>query len=168
VNADGVAAWLGEYDGAALLPDESPPAELRAIAAGAGVVVASDLLRARASAELLATPRVIECSPLLRETPLPIPALGALRLPPPAWGLVIFTSATLRRMRGVAPPAAIVKQGDDAATWLAGLAHHHGSVLAVTHVNVREHIAAALARAAWRRVPGGARFAPWSAWTFTR
>jgi hypothetical protein len=62
----------------------------------------------------------------------------------------------------------VLRQGAAAAAWLIELSERHGDVLAVTHVNVRAHIAAALLEAGWQRGPGGSRFAPWSAWTFIR
>jgi hypothetical protein len=89
-----------------------------------------------------------------------------VRLPLAAWALLIGAGAGARALRCVPPPAAARAAGTAAAAWLLELVAAHGSVLAVTHANVRAHVAAALAAGAWRRLPGGGRFAHWSAWRF--
>jgi len=168
LDSAGVAAWLDDYAHAGLAENDVPPESLRVLAASAGIVVASDLPRARASAERLVVADAVVVSKLLRETPLLIPALGALRLPFLGWGLAISAFDGLNRMRGTAPDTEVVNAGVVAAEWLVSLADSHRDVLAVTHVNVRTHIATALMQKGWSRVPGGSKWAPWSAWTFSR
>lgn len=170
LDAAGVRRWLDDYAAADLAPGDLPPAGVRGLAACAGIVVASDLPRARASAERLATGGCVTLSPLLRETPVHIPAFGAVRLPLAAWALAIGARAAVGAAVG-APRHPLLEdagraQGAGAATWLAALTEPHGVVLAVTHVNVRARIATALGALGWRRLPGGRRFAHWSAWTF--
>ena len=165
LDADALRRWLADYDRAGLAADDRPPAALQALAAGAGLVVASDLPRAVRSAELLVPGRAFESSPLLRETPLPIPALGGARLPLAAWALVVGVGAGWRRLGRVPAPRAVVEQAAAAAAWLGALARAHGLVVAVTHANVRAHVAAAARAAGWRREPGGGGLAHWSAWT---
>ena len=168
LDADGVRHWLVRYDAAGILPDDVPPTALRELASHADVVVASDLPRALASAERLAAGLPVLTSPLLREIPLPVPALGLTRLPLACWALAIGTGAAVRRLRGTAPPGDVRTQATAAAAWLSGLAERDGLVVAVTHANVRAQIAAALGDAGWRREPGGGRHAHWSAWSFVR
>lgn len=166
-DSDGVLRWLDAYDAAGLAANEVPTAAARDLAARAGLVVASDLPRARASAALLAPEAQVVVSELLRETPLPIPVIR-VRLPIPAWALVIGAGVAYRALRRVPPPEAARTQGIAAAEWLTELAARHGTIVAVTHANVRGYIAAGLGAAAWRREPGGSRHAHWSAWTFVR
>jgi broad specificity phosphatase PhoE len=167
VDADGLRRWLAAYDVAGITPDDAPPAALRALASNGALVVASDLPRAVASAERLAPGAPAHASPLLRETPLPIPALLGLRLPIGGWALAMGAGMAYRRLRRVPHPDGALAQSASAAAWLAGLAGEHRLVLAVTHSNVRGLVAGALMAAGWRREPGGGRFAHWSAWTFT-
>jgi broad specificity phosphatase PhoE len=168
LDAAGVRGWLADYDVHGIAPDSMPPDALRAVARSVGIVVASDLPRAHHSAERLAGGAPVVTSPLLRETALPVPALGPVRLPLAGWALLIGVHAALRILRGAPPHADARAQGEAAAAWLAGLAERHGDVLAVTHGNVRGHIAAALGAAGWRRARGGRRFAHWSAWELAR
>jgi hypothetical protein len=168
LDAPGVRRWFDAYDAAGIATDDAPPASLRAQVAGAGIVVASDLPRARASAERLAPGARVELSPLLREVALPLPALAGARLPLAAWGLCVGAGLAYRRLRRAPPPPATCAQAEAAAAWLAGLADRHGSVVAVVHALVRGHIAAALCAHGWRRTPGERGLGHWSARTLTR
>ena len=168
LDADGLRAWLAAYDAAGIAADDRPPAPLRAATARAGLVAASDLPRALASARRLAPHAAIVATPLLREVPPAVPALGPLRLPLAAWALCVGVRGAARLLARVPAPAPALAQGAAAAAWLAALAGRHAHVVAVTHANVRRYVALALAADGWRRTPGGGRVAHWSAWTFTR
>lgn len=165
LDAAGIVRWLDDYDAAGVAADDRPPEALRAIAAGAGVIAASDMPRALASARLLAPHASPHVSPLLREVRVTVPALARVRLPVAGWALAVGVGAAWRALRGVRPPDAVRAQAAAAAAWLARLADAHGEVLAVTHANLRPHVAVALGAHGWRRAPGGARLAHWSAWT---
>ena len=166
LDAAGVRRWLEEYAAADITTGDTPPTGARTLAARAGIIVASDLPRARTSAERLAQGGPVVCSPLLRETPVDIPAFGTVRLPLAAWALVIGARAAVGAPRDPVMEDASRAQGAGAAAWLAEMSEPHGVVLAVTHVNVRAWIAIALGALGWRRLRGGRRFAHWSAWTF--
>src|SRR6185503_16573508 len=89
VNVAGVERWRTQYDAAGIVEDDAPPPSLVADAERADLVVCSDLPRAIASAARLAPNRPIANSPLLRESPLPVPRLAPLRLPLLGWGALI-------------------------------------------------------------------------------
>jgi hypothetical protein len=128
--------------------------------------VASDLPRARASAELLVPGVQIPTSPLLRESTQPAPSFGATRLPLAAWALAIGLRKAYGALRAEAPANAELRRADEAAAWLIDLAASHGSVLAVTHGWFRDTLKATLCARGFRRVHASGRYAHWSAWTF--
>jgi broad specificity phosphatase PhoE len=174
LDVEGLRGWMAAYDAAGIAADPAPPAALRALAAGAALVVASDLPRAVASAALLAADRAVEASPLLREAPLetpaaPMPRLGGVRLPLRGWALVLGTRWLWASWRGAPPPGvddATLARADAAAEWLVERTAAAGRVLAVTHATVRTLVAAELERRGWwcaERRP----FREWSAWRFT-
>jgi broad specificity phosphatase PhoE len=166
LDLESLNRWFDEYDAAGIRDDDHPPAALCEQAREAGIVVASDLPRARASAERLLPGGSIELSPLLREIPMPIPPIRSVRLPFSAWALITFTRWSYRNARGVKLPPESVERIAAAVEWLAGLTAEHESVLAVTHANFRTYLAPVLLEAGWKRIPGGKRYANWSAWMF--
>lgn len=173
LDAAGVRDWLTAYDVAGLALAEQPPPTLRAAAANADCIVASDLRRARASAALLAPDRTAVISPLLREATMVIPRWTRARLPVPAWALVLGARWLYAVRRDEAPIVAARDQGAAAAAWLAQLASPDGFVVAVTHHTIRGFVAAALATRGWsydgtRPRPLQGRYAHWSAWPMTR
>ena len=175
LNADGLRRWMTAYDAAEIALHHPPPSELRALTDQAARVVASDLPRAAASAQLLAPGRVIERSMLLRETPLetaarPLPSLGGLRLPLRGWALVIGARWLAGWRPGALPPGADAQARDraaEAAGWLVTLAEETpGRVVVVTHTTFRLLLAQALLERGWRG-PKRRPFHVWSAWRFT-
>jgi broad specificity phosphatase PhoE len=166
LDRSGLDRWFVEYDAAGIADDSQPPIELRLIAQRAGIVAASDLERARTSAERLVPGASIVISPLLRETSLPIPSLGSARLPLGIWALAIGLGWIYRRSRGEQPAPGAHEQATAAAAWLIELAERHDSVLAVTHGSIRPMIARSLIANGWIQESGGRRFRHWSAWTF--
>lgn len=169
LSRDEVLAWLRAYDDCSLLEGEVPPPSVRALADRAGIVVCSGLPRAVESARLLAAADVEPVvSPLLAETPMPVPRIGERRVSLRTWSLLVGLGALGRTLARAPAPAEITAQAEAAARWLDGLSALHGSVLAVTHVNVRAHIARALGRQGWTRTGRAPRYANWGAWTLTR
>ncbi|WP_437681760.1 hypothetical protein [Sorangium sp. So ce131] len=167
IDATGFQRWRDAYDTAALAPGEMPPPALRSLAMQVGAVVASDLPRARASAELLVPGAEIATSALLRELEQPAPLLGSARVPLAVWALAIGLRKAYGALRAEAASPAAQRQAGEAAEWLIELAARRGSVLAVTHAWFREVLARALADRGWRRVHASGRYAHWSAWTLT-
>jgi broad specificity phosphatase PhoE len=169
IDRAGLDAFFTAYDAAGVAADDAPPPALRTLAHEVGLVVTSDLPRARASAErLLSVEAALRApaSPLLREIPLPLPAWTGVRLPLAAWALAVGAGAVWRRVRTVPPPDAVTAQAREAAAWLGTLADAHGSVLAVTHAAFRGHLARALAAEGWSG-PRRRSHRHWSAWELT-
>jgi hypothetical protein len=161
VDRDGFIRWLDAYDRAGLAPNDAPPAELRDLARNA-FVVTSDT-RARESAALL--PGTAIASPLLRETQLPLPSFGKLRLPMRVWSIAIGVLWIWRMRRGDATLRAELDRAHEAAKWLIALAGEHETIVAVTHGAVRRSVANALLAEGWTCVyPRKKRWAEWSAW----
>jgi broad specificity phosphatase PhoE len=164
IDSDGLQRWRLAYDEAGITDREPPPAALRAMAEGAGVLAASDLPRALASAAMLAPGRDVVVSPLLRESVPALPTVARLRLPLMGWALVMGLQGLRRKLRSEsATPADVLARADEAAEWLAGLAAEHGSVVAVTHAAFRGRVADALHARGWRTERGTRVFHHWSA-----
>jgi broad specificity phosphatase PhoE len=135
------------------------------MAATAGRIFASDLPRALASAERLAPLRAIEASPLLRETPLPIPGLTAA-LPWSVWEALIHLRWGLRIAMGAEAEPAEVARAAAAAAWLNEAVTGTMTGLAVTHGIFRRLLGRQLVARGWRSVTWRRRYHPWSAWGF--
>jgi broad specificity phosphatase PhoE len=162
VDRDGVAKWLEAYDRAGLDPNDAPPAQLRELARHA-FVVTSDVTRARESAALLSDNAI--ASPLLRETQLPLPSFGRLRLPMRVWSIAIGVLWIWRMRRGDPTLRAELERAREAAKWLIALAAEHETVLAITHGAVRRYVANALLGQGWTCLdPRRKKWAEWSAW----
>ena len=157
IDGAGFRRWREAYEAAGIVEDDTPPRELREVAAAA-LVVASDVRRAIESARLLA--HSFEVSPLLRELELTPPSLGRLRLPLIGWALAIG-------FRPLATPAEH-ERAREAARWLAELAEEHGTVVAVTHATFRSVVARVLEGEAWQCAEPRRRSRHWSAWSFAR
>ena len=174
LDVHGVRRWMAAYDEAEIMPDHAPPAELEALAREVALLIASDLPRTVASAVRLAPEREIVRTPLLREVPLetsdyPLPALGGMRLPFRAWGMVWGSRWLMAYLRNQPPPGvspAELARAEEAAEWLAVQATSaRGRVVVVTHATFRVVLAQALARRGWRG-PQERSYREWSAWPF--
>jgi len=141
-----------------------PPAALVAQAARAGTLAASDAPRAIASATRLAPGREVAVSPLLRETPLPVPAWLPMRWPLGVWEACIHFQWGYRILRGVDAPEEELHRAVAAADWLAALTRDGSLVVAVTHGVFRRLLAGRLLAMGWRAGPGRRSYGHWSAW----
>jgi broad specificity phosphatase PhoE len=174
LDVHGVRRWMAAYDAAEIALEHAPPPELEALARDAALVVASDLPRTVASAVRLAPEREIVRTPLLREVPLetsdyPLPALGGMRLPFRAWGMVWGSRWLMAYLRNQPPPGvspAELARAEEAAAWLLEQATRaDGRVVVVTHATFRVVLAQALVRHGWRG-PQERSYREWSAWPF--
>jgi broad specificity phosphatase PhoE len=173
LDVDGLRGWMAAYDAAEIALHHPPPPALVALARAAGLLVASDMPRAVASARVLADGREFRTSALLREAPLetpelPLPALGGLRLPLRGWAVVFGARWLAAWLRNAPPPgvdaAALARA--EAADWLAAqAAEARGRVVAVTHATFRLLVAQALVRRGWRG-PERRPYHEWSAWRY--
>ena len=111
----GVEQWRDAYDAAGIADGDEPPAALRAEIAGIHAVAASDLPRAIASAERLASDRKVMIVPLLREVPLAIPSSLPFRVPLAAWAALIHLRWGADILRGRALSANAFERARGAA-----------------------------------------------------
>ncbi len=163
IDADGFRRWRASYDAAGLAPGEVPPPELLSLAGNAGVVVASDLPRARASAELLRPGGEIMMSELLRETDFPTPVWSRARLPIPLWYIAASRGWASGKLVSNEPPAMVHRRAISAAELLAGLSAEYGTVIAVTHGSFRRFLCDALVGLGWG-APERRPLRHWSPW----
>ena len=165
-----IGRWLEEYDEAGIAPHERPPSGLVAEVARAAVIAASDMPRALASAALLAPGRHVEVSSLLREVPLPLPALPTLRAPLPVWAALIHLRWVLSMMRGSDTMLEARERARGAAQWCRAAAHgaapEGGTVAVVTHGAFRRFLGQELVRDGWRPEARRGGYAHWSVWRF--
>jgi broad specificity phosphatase PhoE len=157
IDGEGFARWREAYEAAGIDERDTPPRELQTLASAAGLVVASDALRAIESARLLAPRKDVVTSPLLREIAL-VPPKIPFRMPLLGWALTLF------RMRATEQEH---QRARDAASWLVALAAQHEQVVVVTHGGFRIALASALAARGWRCETPKRRHRHWSAWPFT-
>lgn len=162
-----VERWRVHYDAAGLKRTAVPPRELVQQVHGAEVLLASDLPRARESAELIAKGRTVIATPLLREASLRIPRWPT-RLPFGFWGALIYLSwkaGTPWRRTGDSADLERVR----AAAAFVGERIALGSVgVAITHGVFRALLASELKRSGWRETARRGGYGHWSAWTFSR
>jgi broad specificity phosphatase PhoE len=165
IDVAGVRRWRQMYDAAGIDARERPPDTLQAIAAGAGMILASDAPRAMESARLLSAGAPVTVSPLLREFELAPPNLGSLRLLLAGWALAYGVRMLVRPRAHITD--AERERAREAAGWLAGLTEEHGLVVAVTHATYRSVLAKAIERERWRCESPRRSSAHWSAWSFS-
>jgi broad specificity phosphatase PhoE len=158
-----VEQWRADYDAAGLGADSRPPAALLEEAQRADLLITSDMLRARHSAERLADGRLVTETPLLRETALPIPRWPT-RLPLSAWGALIY----LRWKTGAPLDASEHARVSDAARYLVDVISPGTTALAVTHGVFRALLGEELTRAGWRQRERRGGYGHWSTWVFER
>lgn len=89
LTSDEYRDWWARYEVGGLLAGQTPPADLLATAAGAGVIYASTRPRAQETASAIAAGRDVMNDALFIEAPLPPPHFPSwFRLPPKYWGAV--------------------------------------------------------------------------------
>lgn len=106
-------------------------------------------------------------TPLLREAPLPIPALP-MRLPLAAWAALIHLRWVASIAAGSEAAAGEVERAAAAAAWLGGVVADGETALVVTHGAFRRLLVRPLVAIGWRAAPGLRRYHPWSTWVFER
>lgn len=168
INAAGMERWRAAYDEAGIAENAQPPQALIDIAAKSELVVASDLQRAIASAELLAPERPIVVTPLLRESALEIPKWLPLSMPLPAWDAIMTAQWGYQILRGTDARPEELKRAGAAATWLTKYSEETESIVVVTHGVFRRLLAQRLIRLGWEAQPGRQSYDTWSAWTLKR
>ena len=164
MDVAGFLRWRETYEAAGIDERDAPPQALQAMAAGAGMIIASDASRAVESARLLSPGAQVTVSPLVREFELVPPNLGRLRLPMAGWALAYGVRMLIRSSAHVT--AAERERAREAGRWLAGLTEKHGLIMVVTHASFRSALAKALESERWRSETSRRSSAHWSAWSF--
>lgn len=167
IDRAGLEAWRDAYDVAGIQASGQPPASLVRLAADATHVISSDLLRAVASAELLARGRSVRVSELLRETPLGIPRWPT-RLPLGGWAVVIHLAWSFRILRGTGASREEAARALAAAEWLERIVADGSTALVVTHGAFRRTLARQLIVRGWRGAGRHGGYRHWSRWSFSR
>jgi broad specificity phosphatase PhoE len=163
LDAAGVAHYCAGYDAAGIVADEEPPPAVRQLVEEADAFVASDLQRARESAERLAPGRAFHTSPLLREWDMDAPARIPVRLPIATWDVVDHLVWSYRLWRGSSARPELHDRAAEAAEWLMQLSREHRHTAAVTHGGFRRLLTAHLMHRGWRETSRRS-YANWSAW----
>jgi broad specificity phosphatase PhoE len=89
LTSDGYREWWARYEVGGLLAGQTPPPELLATAAGAGVIFASTRQRAQETAAAISAGREVVSDVQFIEAPLPPPHFPSwFKLPPKYWGAV--------------------------------------------------------------------------------
>lgn len=87
LTSDQYRDWWARYEIGGLRPGQTPPPELLATAAGAGVIFASTRQRAQETAAAISAGREVTSDVLFIEAPLPPPHFPSwFKLPPKYWG----------------------------------------------------------------------------------
>lgn len=167
IDAAGFRQWRASYEAAGIDQEHQPPAALQDLAAGAGLIVASDAPRAIASAHLLAPGREIVTSPLLRELDLLGPELGSLRLPRAGWAVAVGLRSLALTLQGSYPAKAEAARVTGAADWLERLTESDSFVVVLTHAQFRRRLAVQLLSRGWQERTGRS-LRHWSLWLFER
>lgn len=168
IDLAGFGRWREAYEAAGIDERDEPPPELRALAAGSGIIVASEARRAIESARRLDPQRSLSASPLLGELELKPPSIRGVRVPLRAWAVAIGVRWMIRSLCRAHVSPSEVQRSRDAAEWLTDLADRHGSVVAVTHGSFRAILSERLIEQGWRCETTKRRSSHWSAWSFLR
>jgi hypothetical protein len=161
----GMERWRKACDLAGIADEDHPPVALRAEVAAADVLAASDLPRAVTSVGVLAPGRTFTVSTLLREVPLPIPAVP-IRAPLAVWSTLIHLRWGLDIARGRDVSKEAKAQAEAAATWciVAAREARIRTIAVVTHGVFRRLLAKQLVAEGWRFEPGPRSYDHWSTW----
>ena len=162
-----IGRWYRGYDASGIVDAVEPPACLRAAAAAAGCVVASDSRRALETAARLGVTDKVRVEPALREVGFPESLALPVRLSPVAWVLIARAMQMLRCCECDEAVPATRARAAIAVETLSQLADDHGTLVVVGHGWFNRFVARELRRRGWR----GPRWPPtgyWSTATYRR
>jgi broad specificity phosphatase PhoE len=161
--------WWATYEEGGLRIDQSPPELLKALAAGAGVVVASTRRRALESARAVIGERDLLTDPMFIEAPLPPPRFPSyLKFSPRTWGVIArFWWWFFDHHEGQETRDQAKERARRAAAQLVRLAEDGRDVMVFAHGFFNGMVGIELTRQGWRCVKDqGFRY--WSARRFER
>jgi broad specificity phosphatase PhoE len=163
-NARGYGDWWAIYEEGGLLAAQRPPANVRALAESASVVLVSTRRRSHESAAILTPDREFLEDAVFIEAPLPPPPFpGWIRMSPKKWGFITrFWWYYFNHHSGGETRDQAWKRSDDAAARLIDRAEQGGAVVLVAHGFFNVMIEKSLIRRGWKRRlhEGGYRY--WS------
>ncbi|HEX2831579.1 MAG TPA: hypothetical protein VHW00_01110 [Thermoanaerobaculia bacterium] len=162
IDYAGFLRWRESYEAAGIVTDDLPPRELQELAAGAGILVSSDIRRAIESTHTLAPHKPFVSSPLLRELELTPPNLGRVQLPLAGWALAYGVRMLFHKQAHITP--AEHERAREAAQFLTRLAAEHELVVALTHATFRSLVAKTIAAQGWQLERPPRHSSHWSAW----
>jgi broad specificity phosphatase PhoE len=161
--------WWATYEEGGLREDQTPPELLKALAAGAGVVLASTRRRALESARAVVGERDLLTDPMFIEAPLPPPRFPHyLRFSPRTWGVIArFWWWFFDHHEGQETRDQAKARARRAAAQLVRLAEDGADVMVFAHGFFNGMVGIELTRQGWRCVKDqGFRY--WSARRFER
>src|SRR4051812_12444798 len=162
-----IGRWYRRYDESGIVHGVEPPAGLRAAAAAAGCVIASDSRRALETAASLGLTQNVRVESALREVGFPESLALPVRLTPGAWVLIARAMQMLRCCECEEPVPATRARAVIATDTLSQLAKDHGTLIVVGHGWFNRFVARELRQRGWR----GPRWPPtgyWSTATYRR
>jgi len=162
-DAPGWDDWWSRYNRAGLADGEAPPEELRRIASGSAVLLASPLPRARETAEALAEGREIIFDKVFVEAPLPAPPIpGFLKFDPNWWGFISRSAWLMGFSGGQESHREAKVRAERAADRVVEEAASGGDVLVCAHGWFNRMVRGVLRRRGWRCTrDGGDRYWSW-------
>jgi broad specificity phosphatase PhoE len=170
LDAEGYRRWWALYEEGGILPGQTPPDGLLALARRADVIFASTRRRAVETAEAVVGGRTFVRDPLFIEAPLPPPPLPRLvRLDPKAWGVVSRMVWWFLRWSppGEEDRALAEVRAREAADRLVRAAETEGEVLLVAHGFFIAMLSRELRKRRWRMTENRG-YAYWAVKRFVR
>ena len=141
--------WVEHYNGLGIDRACAPPVSLSRLVAAAGCVTASDLRRARESAEWLRSPATVRIDSEFREAVLPDSLPSSLRMHPGVWVVLARVGWWLNWCASEESVDATRRRAGRAADRLCALAREHASIVVVGHGMFNRFVARELVARGW-------------------
>ncbi|MBY0221287.1 MULTISPECIES: histidine phosphatase family protein [Sporosarcina] len=141
--------WVGKYDNQGVFEENFYPEDTLDRMASANIVFSSDLERSIESARLLKPNLLAVSDPLFRETELPNPSVGSIKLSPSTWSLILRCLWFLGYSRDCESLKEAKDRAEKASELLAVYAEIHTSIVLVGHGFFNMLIAKELQKMGW-------------------
>lgn len=151
MTIDEFSQWVRKYDDSGIFEEDSYPLETIERIETANIVITSDLKRSIESAKLLNPNIMAICSPLFRETELPIPTakLWGIRLNPIIWAVILRCLWFIGYSSRSESLGCAKQRAQEAAKVLAEYAQVHKAVAFVGHGFINQLIGKELQKMGW-------------------
>ena len=150
LDAAGYRRWWAAYEEGGILPGQTPPDGLLALAREADVIFASTRRRAVETAHAVVGGKAFVRDPLFVEAPLPPPRLPWMRFGPRTWGVLSRTAWWLGGHAGEESRPAAQARAREAADRLVRAAETQGRVLVLAHGFFNHMVGRELRKRGWR------------------